>query len=174
MTHEQKKYHVLLTEAHDTYEKALRAHAYYKVHDQNISQDLVQNTFMKTWLYLVKGGKIETMKAFLYHVLNHLIIDEYRKRKTASLDALLEKGFEPSIDDEGRLSNVFDGKKAIILISRLPEKYRAVIQMRFIRDLSLGEISNITNQPRNTIAVQIHRGLFKLKLLCDCPQSQLS
>lgn len=32
------------------------------------------------------------MKAFPYHVLNNLIVDEYRKRKTASLDDLLEKG----------------------------------------------------------------------------------
>jgi len=131
------------------------------------SEDLVQNTFIKTWSYIVKGGKIEIMKAFLYHVLNNLIVDEYRKRKTTSLDALLEKGFEPGNDNSGRLIDMLDGKKALILIQRLPKKYQEVMRMKYSQDLSLEEISLVTGQSKNTIAVQLHRGLAKLKLLYD-------
>ena len=105
------------------------------------------------------------MKAFLYHVLNGLIIDEYRKQKATSLDTLIEKGFEPGVDDSEKLLNIFDGKAALLLIGQLPEKYQKVIRMRYVRLLSLKEISLITGESKNTIAVQIHRGLFKLKLL---------
>ena len=111
------------------------------------------------------GGGIQLLRAFLYHVLNNLIVDEYRKQKTTSLDALLEKGFEPSTGDTKRLLNVLDGKSAQHLIDRLPEKYRAVIHMRYVKELSLSEIALLTKQSKNTIAVQIHRGLKKLKLL---------
>src|SRR6266850_4422798 len=87
------------TEAHELYREGLDSYAYFKVSNRMISEDLVQNTFMKTWMYLMKGGRIEKMKAFLYHVLNNLIVDEYRKRKTTSLDVLIEKGLEPSVSD---------------------------------------------------------------------------
>lgn len=162
----QKK---ILTVAHHDYEhdyeKGLNAHAFFKIHNHATSDDLVQNTFMKTWSYLVKGGKIDIMKAFLYHVLNHLIIDEYRKRKTISLEVLLEKGFEPSIDDSKRFINKLDGKAIIFLIQRLPEKYQKIMHMRYVQLLSIKEISLITGQSKNTIAVQVHRGLEKLRLL---------
>ncbi len=120
---------------------------------------------MKTWRYLLREGKIDIMKSFLFHVLNDLIIDEYRKNKPTSLDALLEKGFEPSIGDPKRLSNVFDGNSAIVLIQYLPKTYQKVMYMRYIQDLSIGEIALITGKSRNTVAVQSHRGLEKLKVL---------
>jgi RNA polymerase sigma-70 factor (ECF subfamily) len=154
-----------LTVAHNNYEKKLNSYAFFKVHSHTIGEDLVQDTFIKTWKYLVKGGKIEVMKAFLYHILNNLIVDEYRKRKTTSLDVLIENGYEPSVDHSERLLNVLDGKAAILLISRLPEKYQKVMNMRFVRILSLKEISLITGQTKNAITVQVHRGLEKLKVL---------
>jgi RNA polymerase sigma factor (sigma-70 family) len=156
-----------MTVAHHDYEKGLNARAFFKVHNHSIGEDLVQDTFMKTWSYLVKGGKIELMKAFLYHVLNDLIVDEYRKNKhkSVSLDALIDNGFEPSVDDSKRLFNVLDGKKALALIKHLPEKYQKVMRMRYIQSLSIKEMSLITGQSRNAIAVQAYRGLEKLKLL---------
>ncbi len=156
---------LVLTVAHRDYEKGLNLYAFFKVHDRAVSEDLVQETFVKTWSYLVKGGKIDIMKAFLYHILNHLIVDEYRKHKTVSLDILFEKGFEPSAGHAARLFNFLDGKAALLLIHKLPEKYQKVVRMRYVQDLSLKEISLITGQSKNTIAVQVHRGLEKLKTL---------
>ncbi|MFA6520417.1 MAG: sigma-70 family RNA polymerase sigma factor [Candidatus Paceibacterota bacterium] len=154
---------MLLTEAHGSYANDLKRRAYYKVSDGTLAEDLVQNTFLKTWNYLVKGGKIETMKAFLYHILNNLIVDEYRKHKTVSLDTLLTKGFEPSIDDSKRTISKLDGREAILLIDCLPPKYQKVMRMRYLDELTLDEMSEITGQLKNTIAVQIHRGTELLK-----------
>lgn len=159
----------VLTVAHHDYQKGLNLHAFFKVRDSEVAEDLVQDTYMKTWGYLVKGGKIHIMKAFLYHTLNHLIIDEYRKHKTLSLDLLLEKGFEPSEGHSSRLFNVLDGKAALLLIGRLPEKYQKVLRMRYVQDLTLAEMSLITGQSKNALAVQIHRGLEKLKLIYITP-----
>lgn len=166
MTPKQKiEQEEILTSAHRDHERGMNSYAFYKIHNHATGQDLVQDTFMKTWAYLVKGGKIDLMKPFLYHVLNHLIIDEYRKHKTYSLDVLIEKGFEPSFDHSERISNVFDGKKALLLIKYLPEKYEEVMRMRYAQNLSLREISLITGRSRNAVAVQAHRGLAKLKKL---------
>ncbi len=151
--------------AHHDYQKMLNSHAFFKVGSRAAGEDLVQATFMKTWVYLVKGGKIDIMKAFLYHTLNQLIIDGYRKHQAYSLDALLEKGFEPSVSDSGRLVNILDGETAMSLISLLPGRYQKIMGMRYKQELSLKEISGLTGQTKNAIAVQAHRGLMKLKLL---------
>ena len=163
---DQKQDNTILAAAYDKYGKSLVARAFFKTSDHATSEDLVQDTFAKTWKYLVGGGKIDIMKAFLYHVLNHLIVDEYRKHKTASLDALLEKGFEPSAEDSShRLFNILDGKSLVVLILRLPVLYQKVIRMRYVQSLSLKEMSLITGQTRNALAVQVHRGIAKLRLL---------
>lgn len=159
------KLQALLTAAYSDYRKGLHVHAFFKVHDQAMSEDLVQEVFMKTWKYLVKGGKIDMMKSFLYRILNNLVVDEYRKRKTTSLDVLTEKGFEPGTDHREHLIDALDGKATLLLIQRMSEKYRMVMRFRYIQNLSLREMSLITKQSKSTIAVQLHRGLAKLKLL---------
>ena len=151
--------------AHKDYSPNLNSYASFKVSDKEAGEDLVQDTFMKTWNYLVKGGKIDAMKSFLYHVLNNLIVDTYRKHKTVSLDVMIDNGYEPPASDSSRLFDILDGKKAILLISRLPAAYQKVMRMRFLQGLSLKEMSLITGKTRNNMAVQVHRGLEKLKIL---------
>jgi RNA polymerase sigma-70 factor (ECF subfamily) len=112
------------------------------------------------------------MRALLYHILRQLIIDEYRKHnKPTSLDELLEKGFEPSKDDYERVFDISDGKRVAQMIYRLPEKYQVVIHMRYVQELPLKEMSLLTNQSPNTVAVQCHRGLEKLKTIYYQEQS---
>ncbi len=164
-TVEENTNKTLLTDAHSEYEKGLSSYAYFKVHDRASSGDLVQDTFIKTWSYLVRGGKIDTMKAFLYHILNNLIVDDYRKHKAVSLDVLLEKGFDPSSGDSERLIDMWDGKRATGLIAQLPVSYQKVVRMRYVQDLTLSEMAILTGKSKNTVAVQAHRGLRKLKLL---------
>lgn len=157
------------TLAHAEYQKGLNSYANFKVSNSALSEDLVQDTFIKTWAYLVRGGEIAKMKAFLYHVLNGLIIDEYRKKKSTSLDVLLHSGFEPATEDHDRAQDIFDGKTAILLITHLPKAYQKVMHMRYIQDLSLAEMAVITGKSKNTMAVHAHRGLEKLRILYNQP-----
>ncbi len=154
-----------MTDAHTDFKGSLLRRALYKTNNAEVSQDLVQTTFLKTLIYLQKGGKVDLMRSFLNHVLNALIIDEYRKNKITSLDKLLEKGFEVGSDEHLQITNILDGKEIALLIPQLPNKYRIAIEMRYLKGLSLKEISLITGQSENTAAVQVHRGLIKLKKL---------
>jgi RNA polymerase sigma-70 factor (ECF subfamily) len=165
-TNEQnEKLKTLFDVAHHDFEKGLNSYAFFKTNDHAVGENLVQDTFMKTWIYLVRNGKIDMMKTFLYHVLNNLIIDQYRKRKTSSLDSMIEKGFDPGEEGHKRIFDILDGKMASLLITQLPIIYQKVVRMRYIQNLSLKEMSLITGQTRNAVAVQAHRGLEKLKIL---------
>jgi RNA polymerase sigma-70 factor (ECF subfamily) len=164
-TAEYNKKYEQLTLGYSDNHKKLQNYAFSRTHNTATSSDLVQETFLKTWRFILKGGDIKIMEAFLYHVLNDLIIDEYRKKKSVSLDNLLEKGFEPGQDTRERLMNTSDGKALVALLKDLPTNYRKMLRMRYIQELSLLEISLITGKTKNTIAVQIHRGLQKLRVL---------
>lgn len=155
----------LLTTAHLDHEKALNKYAFFKSNDKAKSEDMVQDTFMKAWSYLIKGGKILMMKAFLYHILNNIIIDQYRKHKTISLDDLMDKGFDPGENHVEQDLDFLDGKAAILLIKFLPANYQRVMNMRYVKMLSIQEIAEITGQSRNAVAVQAHRGIVMLRTL---------
>jgi len=163
ITTQQTMQQDLLTAAYRDYQLGLGQHSLFKVNNRALSEDLVQDTFLKTWKYLVRGGKIDVMKAFLYHVLNALIIDEYRKHKTVSLDVLVENGFEPKEDGAEQIINKLDSKNAIFMIARLPIKYQQVMRMKYVQNLSLKEMAQAVGQSKNTLAVQINRGVQMLK-----------
>jgi len=155
----------IFVQAYTDHEKSLLRRSFFKISNKALADDLVQTTFLKTWEYLVKNGRIDSMKAFLFHALNNLIIDEYRKQKPVSLDVLTDGGFQVALDDSDRMFNILDGKTAIILIPLLTDKYRDVVSMRYLDDMPLKEIAELTKQSKNTVAVQIHRGVEKLAVL---------
>ena len=79
-----------------TYADAIFRFHCLHVYDRDLAKDLTQETFIRYWQCLVRGESIEHARAFLYRIANNLMIDYCRKKKTISLDALLEQGFEPS------------------------------------------------------------------------------
>ena len=155
----------LLTKVYVDNRKKLERYATSRTNNVALGEDLVQRTFLKTWSYLLKGGKIEVMDAFLYHVLKALIIDEYRKNKNSSLDIMMEKGFDIATDDTQRGADIIDGTQLMALIDTLPVAYQEVMHLRYKEDRSLEEISVITGKTKNAVTVKTHRGLLKLKAL---------
>jgi RNA polymerase sigma-70 factor (ECF subfamily) len=156
--------------AFDEYSDALFRHATLRISNRERAIDLVHDTFTKVWSYLRDGYEIESFRPFLYKVLNNLIIDEYRKKKEASLDALFEvEGIDEGSFEELSESTVetlaatIDGRKAFTLLEELPDQYREVIILRFVDQLGPREISELIEESENVISVRIHRGLKLLR-----------
>lgn len=156
--------------AFDEYADALFRHAVYRLSDRERAIEIVHDTFIKVWSYMRAGHEITSYKPFLYKVLNNLIIDEYRKRKDVSLDAILteegvDEGVFPELYEGGieELTFSLDAKKASLLLQELPIMYREVLTMRFVDGLGPKEISTLTEESENVVSVRIHRGLKILK-----------
>ena len=156
--------------AFEEYSDALFRHAAMRISNREKSIDAVHDTFTKVWSYVRAGHEIDSYRSFLYKVLNNLIIDEYRKHKEASLDALLA---EPGID-EGTfpelsestveaLAATIDGRKAFDLLKDLPEEYREVLVFRFVDELGPKEIGELIEESENVVSVRIHRALKLLR-----------
>ncbi len=156
--------------AYDDYSDALFRHAMFRLSDREKALDVVQDTFAKVWTYVRGGHEIASYKPFLYKVLNNLIIDEYRKRKEASLDAIFEiEGVDESLfaeliqDDVESLINTLDGKQALAALHNLPDQYREVIVLRYVDQLKPKEIAALVEETENVVSVRIHRGIALLK-----------
>lgn len=156
--------------AFDDYSDALFRHASLRVSDRERAVDIVHDTYTKVWAYVRQGYKIDSFRPFLYKVLNNLIIDEYRKKRESSLDALLDQeGIdEGSFADLSEstvesLAATIDGRKAFELVQELPDEYREVIVLRFVDELKPKEISQLIEESENVVSVRLHRGLKMLR-----------
>ena len=156
--------------AFDEYADALFRHAVYRLSDRERAIEIVHDTFTKVWGYLRTGHDVESYKPFLYKVLNNLIIDEYRRRKELSLDAILsvdgvDEGTFPELYAGGieEVTFTLDAEKASELLQDLPLVYREVLTFRFVDGLGPKEISELIEESENVVSVRIHRGLKILK-----------
>lgn len=154
-------------EGYNQWSDDLFRYAFFKVSNRELALDLIQDTFTKTWEYIYSGKKIDNLRAFLYKTLKNLIIDSYRKKTSESLDNLLEEGFDYGYDDRDKIEVNLMGKELWKDVDTLDIKYQEVIIMRYMNDLSIQEISEISGESENNISVRIHRGLEKLKQISN-------
>jgi len=156
--------------AFEEYSDALFRHAFLRISDRERAVDVVHDTYTKVWTYVRNGHEVESFRPFLYKVLNNLIIDEYRKKRESSLDALLEidgvdEGSFPELQESTMesLAATIDGKKAFAALETLPREYKEVIILRFVDGLGPKEISLLLEESENVISVRLHRGLAHLR-----------
>lgn len=156
--------------AFDEYSDALFRHASIRLSDRERAMELTHDAYTKVWSYVQGGNEIDAYRPFLYKVLNNLIIDEYRKRREESLDALLERDGidEGSFTDlhEGSVESVadaMDARRAIERIGELPDVYREVLTLRFVDGLGPKEIAVFIEETENVVSVRLHRGLKALR-----------
>lgn len=148
--------------AYDEYAQAIFRHCYFRVFNRERAKELMQETFLRTWKYIGKGQKIDNLKAFLYRTANNLIIDESRKKKESSLDKLEEEGFEPALEGS-EPQDFLELKRVLKALDKVDPKYRDVVSLRYLDDLSVKEIAQLINETENNVSVRLHRALQKLK-----------
>ena len=152
---------------YDEYADPIFRYCYFQVSDRERAKDLAQDTFIKFWEYVASGQQVEYVKSFLYRIAINTVIDERRKKKTISLEKIAESGHDWADEkDEGKQKEmIYEGKQAVEAVAQLPEKYRDVLMLRYVDDLSIKEIAEISGESANNVSVRIHRGLEQLKKL---------
>lgn len=151
--------------AYKDHSDAIFRYCYIKLNDRELAKDLAQEIFMKTWQYIAKGQKVANLKSFLYRTAHNAVVDEYRKKKTTSLDTMRDDGFDPGDggDAKEEVEIMYDGREAIKMINMLPESYRDAVYLQHVEQLSIKEIADVLNETENNVSVKIFRGVKKLK-----------
>ena len=108
--------------------------------------------------------EVKNIKSFLYRVAVNLIIDHSRKKKTLAFDEVKEKEVSVRLYSmEGSIIDRFEVQEIIKILDDLDEKYRQVIIMRYINQLSPPEIADILEISTNAVSVKINYAIKKIR-----------
>ena len=152
-----------------------------KIKNYNLAHDVFQDTFIKV-INSIKGGKYTEEGKFVSWVMriaHNLVIDHFRRSKK-------KRNISPTDD-----FNIFDvisnddknAEEILIseqissdireLIEHLPEDQKEVLKMRYYRDLSFKEISEITDVSINTALGRMRYAVINLRKLIEKHDIQL-
>ncbi|MDI3496597.1 MAG: hypothetical protein PWQ35_618 [Patescibacteria group bacterium] len=171
----KKKDQVAFTLAYDENVADIYRFVYFKIGNDEEAKDITSEVFLKTWNHIQTNSleDAKTLRALFYKVARNTIIDHYREHGKGKIVSLEEQAahFDIALEEEKGVEERLDIKQDIELIkAKLPllkEEYREAIIMRFINELDLAEIADITGKSRGNIRILIHRALKALKSLLD-------
>ncbi len=168
----RKSLHADFVSAYNDFSESIFRYCYSRLSNRERALEIMQETFMNAWNYLMQGNTISYLKAFLYRTANNLIVDQYRKKKTLSLDDLHEKGFDPWLDSEEKLYYAIEGKQALRALSSINQKYHEALALRYVEGFSIKEIAAKVRETQNNVSVRIHRGLKDLRKLLSHEENE--
>lgn len=133
------------------------------------AEDLTIEAFAKAFKSLDSFNPEFTFSTWLFKIATNNCIDFIRKKKisTYSIDSSPtdDSGEEKSMDLKDRdldpqEETIKTQKIEIIqeVVTKLPPKYRQLIELRYFQELSYNEIAKKLNAPLGTIKAQLHRG----------------
>jgi RNA polymerase sigma-70 factor (ECF subfamily) len=148
--------------AYDEHVKEINRFVYFKIGSREEANDLTSMIFLKAWNHIL-----------LYKIARTSIVDYYREtgnKVTASLDDennRVEAVLDDTLDIGDRLDQEADLELIRHQLPLLKEDYREVIIMKFVNDLSLEEMADITGKSKGNLRVLIHRSLNALRELVE-------
>ncbi|UFT99545.1 RNA polymerase sigma factor SigW [Radiobacillus kanasensis] len=137
------------------------------------AEDLAQEAFIRAFVNIQSFDSKKKFSTWLYRIATNVTIDRIRKKKpdyyldaevkgTEGLDMYSQLSSDQPLPEE-ELESLEMQTYIQNEIMALPPKYRSVIALRYLDELSLLEISEILDIPVGTVKTRIHRGREALK-----------
>lgn len=155
------------------YQHKLYQVCYRMLGSKEEAEDITQEAFVRAYINLHSFDQKRKFSTWIYRIATNLCIDRIRKKKpdyyldaevagTEGLDMYSQIAADEQLPEE-TLEQMELQERIQYEISRLPDKYRAVIVLKYIEELSLQEISEILEMPLGTVKTRIHRGREALR-----------
>lgn len=151
--------------------------AYAKLRNDSDAQDAVSAVFLKLVRSIDSFRGESKFSTWIYTVANNAIMDMIRRRRTTlSIDADIETDDGDSIAREfedrspGPEQQAVDEDFARFVYSKLdelPERQRAVIELRFFMELSYQDIADRLGIELGTVKSRINRAVAALRAIVN-------
>lgn len=147
----------------DEYQQRMYWHIRRMVTDHDDANDVLQNTFIKIWKALPKFTGDSKFYTWAYRIATNESITFINKRKDdASFDDLAY-----SISQNLEADAFFDGneaqRKLHAAVSALPEKQKAVFNLKYFEELKYEEISKILDTSVGGLKASYHHAVKKIE-----------
>lgn len=146
---------------------------YRMLGNKHEAEDIAQEAFVRAFINIHTFDTKRKFSTWLYRIGTNLCIDRIRKKKPDYfLDAEVAGAEGLNMYSQIAATGELPEEEVLKMemqdrvqyeISRLPDKYRAVIVLKYMEDLPLQEISDILEMPLGTVKTRIHRGREALR-----------
>ena len=154
------------------YQQKIYSYILFLVHDDEVADDLFQETFMKAIVTIRQGRYVESgrFSAWLTRIAHKLVIDKYRQDRNSNV--ISNDASDADLFNDVSLSDITVEMKMITeqsltdvgrLLKELPDNQKEVLYMRFYQDLSFKEIADATGVSINTALGRMRYGLINLR-----------
>lgn len=153
--------------------EALKTFAYYLTYDEEDTDDLVQETYLKAFKSADLYDKGTNSKAWLFKILKNAYINEYRKKSRQPDRVEFEEvvNYHKADEPEDQLyfdlkEDIYDnimGDEVTIALNSLPSEFRTVILLADIEEFSYKEMALILDVPLGTVRSRLFRARNMLK-----------
>ena len=147
------------------YQEKLYWHIRRMVVDHEDANDVLQNMFIKVWKNLDNFREDSQLYTWLYRIATNeslTFIEQQKKRASVSFS-----------DEESTLSNKlqadkdFDGNKLEwklqLAIQQLPEKQKAVFNLRYFEEMPYQEMSRVLETSEGALKASYHHAVKKIE-----------
>lgn len=167
-------------EAFDTlierHKNRVYAYIFHQVKDEDLADDIFQETFVKAIMTIKQGRYVESGKfiAWINRIAHNLIIDFFRQEKAENLQSCDNEDFdlfnrkelsEDTVEDNMVVEQIHADIRN--LIQALPESQREVLMMRYYRDMSFKEIADSTNVSVNTALGRMRYAILNIRRIAE-------
>jgi len=145
----------------DRYKNAIFYHSFAIVHNEDVAEDIAQETFITAYYKLDHYNAQYKLSTWLFKIATNKALDWLRKHR-----------HELSVDDEvfDSLASPHPGPQQISTsqelhdaVGKLMPRYRAVISLYYWQGLSYEEISDTLKVPVGSIRGWLHRAKAELR-----------
>jgi RNA polymerase sigma-70 factor (ECF subfamily) len=134
--------------------RAFRA-AYLVTHDAGAAEDIAQESFLAAIRALDSFDRRRPFGPWLHRIVVNRAIDWTRARKLRAEVELRDALPAPEVSAAGG--------ETLAALARLSPEHRAVVVMRYLLELTPGEIAEALDLPRGTVNSRLRRGLDALE-----------
>ncbi|MEX2593190.1 MAG: sigma-70 family RNA polymerase sigma factor [Anditalea sp.] len=129
------------------------------------ADDILQNTFIKTFKNINKFNGDSTLFTWIYRIATNESLNFLEKKKRHYFFSMEDhqQAMEKHLDNSPYISGDEIQKTLQKIILKLPEKQRLVFNLKYYEDLSYEEISQITHTSIGALKASYHHAVKKIE-----------
>lgn len=136
---------------------------YSKCHDENLAEELTQETFLKAYQSLERFDNSCKISTWLCQIAKHMLYQYYDKHKREIpssdwIDSEENINFQIINSAEQKVLDKIEVVDVLKDMQKLPEQMREVMYLRISTELSFTEIGDILGRSENWARVNFYRG----------------